>query len=240
MSKIRFCPNADEQQLVHEVQIQLAQSQNLARLQSLLRRHHYLGMVRPVGERLFYIAVDGQRRWVGVLVFCAAAKYRTRIGSYPLWSLLTIVACAMLCGAQRGPKALAGFAKKLSQAQRRALDIRPDAHGGFPAPSQPTFSRLIHAVSFDAVNRVALEFQTQVRGQPPKDDLIALDGKEPKHGGGHSVLTAVAVPSQYYLGSAMVDRKTNEIPVARQLFQQLNLEGRLVSLDALHTQTVCC
>jgi hypothetical protein len=401
MSKIQICPGVDEQHLVHEVQIQLAQPQDLPRLQSLLRRHHYLGMVRPVGERLYYIAMDGQRRWVGVLVFCAAAQYlrhrdqwigwtheqrrrrlalvvnnsrflllpnrtvpnlgsrllklalgrlstdwqqkyghpvlvvesfvdperfqgtvytangwqelgwtdgwgrhardyyvkhnkpkrlfvrelcknarrslqaehlkpalagveakvpprptqrvgplrslnqrfkdvpeyRTRIGSYPLWSLLTIVACAMLCGAQRGPKALAGFAKKLSQAQRRALDIRPGADGWFPAPSQPTFSRLINAVSFDAVNRVALEFQTQVRGQPPKDDLIALDGKEPKHGGGHSVLTAVAVPSQYYLGSAMVDRKTNEIPVARQLFQQLDLEGRLVSLDALHTQT---
>jgi hypothetical protein len=164
-------------------------------------------------------------------------EYRTRIGSYPLWSLLTIAACAMLCGAQRGPKALAGFAKKLTQAQRRALDIRPDADGWYPSPSQPTFSRLIHAVDFAAVNRVVLEFQTQVRGQPPKDDLIALDGKEPKHGGGHSVLTAVAVPSQYYLGSAMVDRKTNEIPVARQLFQQLDLEGRLVSLDALHTHT---
>jgi predicted transposase YbfD/YdcC len=34
-----------------------------------------------------------------------------------------------------------------------------------------------------------------------------------------------------------VDQKTNEIPVARQLFQKLALEGRLVSLDALHTQT---
>jgi hypothetical protein len=34
----------------------------------------------------------------------------------------------------------------------------------------------------------------------------------------------------------MVDQKTNEIPVARELFQRLDLEGRLVSLDALHTQ----
>lgn len=401
MSNIRVCPSFDEHPLVNEVQIQLAQPQDLARLQSLLRRHHYLGMVRPVGERLYYIAVDGQGRWVGVLVFCAAAKYlkhrdqwigwtheqrrrrlalvvnntrflllpdrtvpnlgsrllklalgrlradwqqkyghpvlvvesfvdperfqgtvytangwqelgltdgwgrhardyyvkhdkpkrlfvrelcknarrslqaehlkpalagveakvaprptqragplrslsqrfkdvpeyRTRIGSYPLWSLLTIVACAMLCGAQRGPKALAGFAKKLSQAQRRALGIRPQADGWYPAPSQPTFSRLIHAVDLAAVNRVVLEFQTQVRGPAPKDDLVSLDGKEPNHGGGHSVLTALAVPSQYYLGSAIVDRKTNEIPVARQLFQELDLEGRLVSLDALHTQT---
>ncbi len=139
--------------------------------------------------------------------FKQVPEYRGRIESYPLWSLLTIVACAMLCGAQRGPKALAGFAKKLSQAQRRALGIRRLPDGWYPAPSQSTFSRLLHAVSLEEVDRAVLEFQTQVRGQPPKDELVALDGKEPKHGGGHSILTAVAVPSQYYLGSAMVDQQ---------------------------------
>jgi len=394
-------PNPEQQQLLDEVQVVVAEPKEVARLQSLLRRHHYLGMIRPVGERLFYIAKDKRGRWVGVLVFCAAAKFlrhrdkwigwtseqrrrrlalvvnnarflllpqrtvpnlgsrvlklvlerlsrdwhqkyghpvvvvesfvdpeqfcgtvysasgwkelgltdgwgrcardyyvkhgkpkrlfvrelcrnarrslqaehlkpslaavetkvpprctqrvgplrslaqrfkqvpefRARVESYPLWSLLTIVACAMLCSAQRGPKALAGFAKKLSQAQRRALNIRPDPRGWYPAPSRPTFSRLLQAVDFDAVDRVVREFQTQVRGQPPKEQLVALDGKEPKHGGGHSILTAVTVPGQHYLGSALVDQKTNEIPVARQLFEKLDLEGRLVSLDALHTQT---
>ena len=44
------------------------------------------------------------------------------------------------------------------------------------------------------------------------------------------------MPSQHYLGSAIVDTKTNEIPVARQLFKKLELDGRKVSLDALHTQ----
>jgi len=64
-----------------------------------------------------------------------------------------------------------------------------------------------------------------------------LDGKEPKHGGGQAVLSAVTVPSQFYLGSAIVEKdKTNEIPVARQLFERLDLAGRVVSLDALHTQ----
>jgi hypothetical protein len=70
----------------------------------------------------------------------------------------------------------------------------------------------------------------------PADELIVLDGKEPKHGAGHSVLTAVTVPSQHFLGSATVDTKTNEIPVARELFKKLELDGRKVSLDALHTQ----
>jgi hypothetical protein len=85
---------------------------------------------------------------------------------------------------------------------------------------------------------VGMNFQTQeqIRGPAPADELIVLDGKQPKPGGGHSVLTAVSVPSQYYLGSALVDTKTNEIPVARELFKKLDLDGRKVSLDALHTQ----
>jgi hypothetical protein len=401
MSKTKICPGPEQQQLVNEVAVRLAESRELPRVHSLLRRHHYWGSLRPVGERLFYVAVDKQGQWVGVLVFCAAAKYlrhrdawigwnherrrrrlaliannaryllipnrtvpnlgsrvlkltlarlsadwqqkyghpllalesfvdperfcgtvytangwqelgltdgwgrcardyyvkhdqpkrlfvqelcpharrrlqaahlkpalamvedrvaprcthrvaqlrpltqhfkqvpeyRARVESYPLWSLLAIVVCAILSGAQRGPKALAAFAKKLSQAQRRALGIRPWANRWYPAPSAPTFSRALQAVDPEAVDRAVLDFQTQVRAQPPKDELVALDGKQPKHGGGQSILSAVSVPSQYYLGSALVDKKTNEIPVARKLFPKLDLEGRFVSLDALHTQT---
>src|SRR2546425_7280230 len=75
MSDKQICPSSEQQQLVEEVQVQVAQPKDLARIQSLLRRYHYLGMLRPVGERLFYVAMDGRGRWVGVLAFCAAAKY---------------------------------------------------------------------------------------------------------------------------------------------------------------------
>jgi hypothetical protein len=88
----------------------------------------------------------------------------------------------------------------------------------------------------DALETIFLQTQAQLRGPAPRDELIVLDGKEPRHGGGHAVLTAVTVPSQFYLGSALVDEKTNEIPVARELFAKLELDGCKVSLDALHTQ----
>ena len=162
--------------------------------------------------------------------------YRARIGTYPLWSLLAIYLLAVLCGAPRGSKDLAKFARKLSQPQRRALGIR-QRQGRYPAPSQPTFWRLLEEIDGAQLQQVMLQVQEQLRGPAPKNELIALDGKEPKHGGGQSVLTAVCVPSQYYLGSAMVDTKTNEIPVAQKLFPDLDLKGRFVSLDALYTQT---
>jgi Domain of unknown function (DUF4338) len=44
-------------------------------LQKLLKKHHYLGRLKPVGERMFYAAVDGGGRWLAVLVFSAAAKH---------------------------------------------------------------------------------------------------------------------------------------------------------------------
>ena len=169
--------------------------------------------------------------------FKKVPDYRARIGSYPVWSLLTIVLLAVLCEAPRGQKDLEKFARGFSQAQRRALGIRDNVQDRCPAPSQSTFCRLFQRVDIAKVQEMILAIQEQLRGPAPPDQLVALDGKEPKHGGGQSVLSAVTVPGQHYLGSAMVEGKTNEIPVAQELFGQLDLQGKLVSLDALHTQT---
>ncbi len=169
--------------------------------------------------------------------FKALPEYRSRVESYPLWSLLTIYLLAVLCDAPRGQKDLRKFARRLSQPQRRALGIRSDKHGYYPAPSQSTWCRLFQEIDSSRLEQVMLGMQKQLRGPAPKDELIVMDGKEPKHGGGQGVLSAICVPSQYYLASAIVETKTNEIPVARQLFKDLDLRGRFVSLDALHTQT---
>lgn len=169
--------------------------------------------------------------------FQQVPEYRSRYGSYPLWSLLSIVLLAVLCEAPRGQKDLEKFARGFSQAQRRAIGIRRNRQGQYPAPHQSTFCRFLQQVDGRQVEQALLSIQEQVRGKPPKEDLIVLDGKEPKHGGGQALLSAVSVPSQFYLGSAIVEKaKTNEIPVARELFERLDLEGCLVSLDALHTQ----
>ncbi|MCB2141021.1 MAG: ISAs1 family transposase [Rhodobacteraceae bacterium] len=169
--------------------------------------------------------------------FKQVPEFRARCESYPVWSLLTLILLAILCDSPRGQKDLAKFARRLTQAQRRALGIRRNPKGFYPAPSQSTFCRLLQGVDGAKLNAVIQAIQQQLRGDPPAAELIVLDGKEPKHGPGDSVLTAVCVPSQYYLGSALVDQKTNEIPIARELFGQVDLQGRWVSLDALHTQT---
>lgn len=400
MSQKFRCPNSQEQALLDQVQVRLLQPDELPKANQLLDQHHYLKSVKPVGERLYYVATDAQGQWLAILLFSAAAKhlkhrdqwigwtdgqrqrrlslvtnntrfvllpdptvpnlgtkvlkrvlerlsadwqaryghpvlivetfvdpeqfcgtvytthgwdelgttdgwgrhardyyvkhdkpkrlfvrelcpnarrslqaehlkpglaaveaqvpprptqtaqgirsiaeqfkqvseFRARFESYPLWSLLTLVFLATLCDAPRGQKDLAKFARGFSQPQRRALGIRINRQGRYPAPSQSTFCRLFQGVDARKVEETILAIQEQVRGKPPPDELIALDGKEPNHGGGQGVLTAISVPSQFYLGSAMVETKTNEIPVAPELFKRLDLQGRFVSLDAVHTQ----
>jgi hypothetical protein len=164
-------------------------------------------------------------------------EYRKRVESYPLYSLASLMLLAMLCEAPRGQTDLAKFAGALNQGQRRALGVRRNPKGKYPAPSQSTFSRFLAGVDAAKLQQTLLAIQQLVRGPAPKNELVVMDGKEPRHGSGASVLSAVTVPSQHFLGSAMVDQKTNEIPVAQnQLIPSLDLAGRLVSLDALHTQ----
>lgn len=169
--------------------------------------------------------------------FRSVPDYRKRLGDYPLFTLLAITACAYLASAPRGQKDLAAFAQRLSSAQRAALGVRRNAAGEYPSPSQPTFSRMLAQVCALQIEQALLAHQRQIRGAPPADELVVLDGKQPKHSGGQNVVTAITAPSLHYLGSEVVAEKSNEIPAVRQLCARLDLTGRLVSLDALHTQT---
>ena len=162
--------------------------------------------------------------------------YRHRLGQYPLYALLGITAAAYLADAPRGQKDLARFARRLSSAQRAALGVRRTEAGEYPAPSQPTFSRMFARVAPEQIEQALLAHQRQVRGAPPADEIVVLDGKVPRHSGGQNVVTAITVPSLHYLGSVVVADKSNEIPAVRALCQRLELDGRLVSIDALHTQ----
>lgn len=194
---------------------------------------------KKVGPRCTYRAKE-IRNFVEHLK--TVPDFRARIQSYPLWSLLAIVALAYICGAPRGQKDLAKFARQMNHGQRRALGIRRNGKRKYPVPSQPTFCRLLRAVDARQVEAAILAFQDQIRGPAPREDIVALDGKAAKRSQGEQVLTAVTVPSLYYLGSEPVPvDKTNEIPVARALIKRLDLVDRLVGLDALHTQveTAC-
>ena len=162
---------------------------------------------------------------------------RARIGRYPIAGLLVVVFAASLCGMSLGQRDLAAFADKLSKAQRHALRFRRDLHtGDIPAPSETTFFRLLKAVAPLDLERALLVAQEWLLGPPPADDdLIALDGKQPLCGRGTQVVSAFSVKSGRWLGSERVADKSNEIPAVRQLLSRVDVDGKTVAYDALHT-----
>lgn len=162
---------------------------------------------------------------------------RTRIGRYPLAGLLVVVFAATLCGVSLGQRDLAAFASRLTTAQRRALRFRRNMHTGeVPAPSETTFFRLLSGVTPTELERALLVAQDWLLGPAPADDdLVALDGKQPLSGRGTQVVSAFSVKGGRWLGSERVADKSNEIPAVRRLLSRLDVEGKTVAYDALHT-----
>jgi hypothetical protein len=158
---------------------------------------------------------------------------------FPLAGLLALIAVAVFSGVVRGKKDLAAFARTLSQSQRRALRFRREPKTGrYRTPGVTTFFRILNQVDEQALELALLAWQDQVLG-PVQDQLIAIDGKKLRASQGGELVSAVGAQSGRWLGTVRTPDKTNEITAARTLLERLNdrlsLQGKVVVLDALHT-----
>jgi hypothetical protein len=86
MSKTLRLPDCDQQALLDQVQVRLVERTELERFKELLDEHHYLGSVKAVGERLHYVATDGQGQWLALLVFSTPAKHLKHRDQWIGWS----------------------------------------------------------------------------------------------------------------------------------------------------------
>jgi hypothetical protein len=156
---------------------------------------------------------------------------------YPLATVLAIIACASFCRVPRGQRDLAAFAQRLTRTQRRILRCPYDKRGGeYRVPKETTFFRVLTGVDPTQLERALQAWQEQLLGPLPAEEAIVFDGKEPDHAGGVQIVSAVAVPSLRWLGSEQVSEKSNEIPAGQRLLERVDVQGRLVLADALHTQ----
>lgn len=159
---------------------------------------------------------------------------RAQALAYPLPGLICLMVMAGAQGVVRGPQDLADYADTLSQGQLRALRFRADPHTrDIRCPKKTTFTRVLHEVDDDLIERVLLRWQDQILG-PRQDRIVIFDGKKVRHAG---VEIVNAVDSQgRFLGSVVTDSKSNEIPAARQLLGGQELPGKILVADAMHTQ----
>lgn len=165
--------------------------------------------------------------------------WRQRRGDYSVAGLVTVAVSAALCGVHRGQRDLAAFAAELTPAQMQALRFprrgNPRRYG---VPKETTFFRLLSHLDSRALEQALLDWQNHVLGpSAPDDDQVSVDGKELLSSQGVEIVSAYAVKSGRWLGSERIPEGSNEIPTAQALLRRAPIEGKLVTLDALHTQT---
>lgn len=169
--------------------------------------------------------------------FEQVADWRQPIGKrHRLATVMAIVALACLSGVGQGYRAVSRFSKRLSKLQRRQLKcwLHPDT-GKSQVPSEAVIQRVLQKVPRLEIERIAIQWQNEMLGAVPATDAVVIDGKEVR-GGDIMLVNAIAQPSQRLLGVESVASKTNEIPTARTLIERLDLRGKMVQLDGMHTQ----
>jgi hypothetical protein len=159
---------------------------------------------------------------------------RAQALGYPLAGLMSLIVMALATGVRQGPDDLAKFADTLSQPQLRALGFRQDGRTRLHrCPKKTTFTRVLARVDAAVLQPLLLNWQRRLTG-PIQDCLVVVDGKKMRHGGVEMV-NATDGHGQF-LGGVMTQPGSNEIPAARQVLQGLDLTGKTVLSDALHTQ----
>jgi hypothetical protein len=168
-------------------------------------------------------------------------EWHVRPPDFPIDSLVAVAVCAMLCKVCLGQRDLAGFARNLTRDQMKALGFPRDwakrIHTYIP-PSESTLARMLQQMDNQALQRALLRWLDHLLGQrDPQGDQVSADGKDLLNSQGAEVISAYSVQSGRWLGSEAVAPGSNEIPAVQRLLQRVDLEGSLVTADALNTQT---
>jgi hypothetical protein len=197
---------------------------------------------RPVID-LNTLALDGPDGLLAALEQVADPRHRRGV-RHRLASVLAIAAAATLAGA-RSFTAIGEYARELPQeALARLQARRHPATGRRVAPHEATLRRAVHSVDADALDTaLGAWLAAQVAAGRLSDEAlaVAVDGKSlrgAKHSDGRPVhlFSALVHKEGVVIAQREVAHKTNEITEFRALLADVDLEGAVVTADALHTQ----
>jgi predicted transposase YbfD/YdcC len=154
---------------------------------------------------------------------------------HPLLDILVIAICAVICGADSWVEMEAyGRAKAEWLKQFLALP-----HG---IPSHDTFARVLARLKPDELQRCFLTWMRAV-SELTQGEVVAIDGKTLRRSfdratgkGAIHMVSAWATANRLVLGQQKVDEKSNEITAIPALLRLLELEGCIVTIDAMGCQ----
>lgn len=154
---------------------------------------------------------------------------------HKLIDILVIGICTVICGGDDYPS-MEAFGKAKESWLRTFLEL-PNG-----IPSHDTFWRVFSALDPEQFQRCFLEWMAAVSRQT-QGEIIALDGKQLRRShdqsngkGAIHMVSAWATTNRLVLGQVKVDEKSNEIKAIPELLRRLDLQGCLVTIDAMGCQ----
>ena len=154
-----------------------------------------------------------------------------------LGSTLTMIFLAILSGEQ-GIRGVSAWIQEQRFRLGRQFKLKNSR-----VPSYGTIRRVLAAVEVSDLERCLGTWANEIGQAWSGADWpgIAMDGKTLRGSGDEEhpalhLLSAFSHELGIVLTQRAVGSKTNEIPEARRLLEDLTLEGKLVTVDALHTQ----
>jgi len=157
--------------------------------------------------------------------------------SHPLGRTLTLVFLAMVSG-ENSERGIAAWIAEQRWRLKRVFGFRRAA-----VPSYSTIQRALQEVDGAELESELVAWIKQVQAATANTPWagLAIDGKllHGSEAGSRSaldVLNAFSHELGVVVGQRLVGSKTNEIPEIIPLLEELTLTGKLVTVDALHTQ----
>lgn len=154
---------------------------------------------------------------------------------YSLVTLLVIIFLAKLAGKDK-PDEIADWAKNHAAELSGLLALKRQQ-----MPSHSTIRRVFHTILEEAeFDRMAQEYHQQE--QTGSGKVLSMDGKALRgtrvadQERSDQVLSLYDVQDQLVLAQAAVETKENEIVAAPRVLEQVEIAGKVITGDALHTQ----
>lgn len=159
-----------------------------------------------------------------------------RSKDHNLIDIISIAICAVICGAE-GWVDIENFGKSKIVWLKTFLEL-PNG-----IPSHDTFGRVFSLIEPEEFQK---SFQSWVQSIHELTDgqIVAIDGKQLRGSkdnflGKRAIymVSAWAAANELVLGQRKVDEKSNEIAAIPELLKTLSIEGCIITIDAIGTQT---
>jgi predicted transposase YbfD/YdcC len=165
--------------------------------------------------------------------FCEVTEPRDSNKRHKLIDIITIALCAVICGADSWEDI-----EEFGNTKRKWFETFLELPHGIPG--HDTFARVFASMDPKEFQEAFLRWVETIQ-ETTKNRIVAIDGKTLRRSRGKDtsplhLVSAWACESKMVLGQVKTKEKSNEITAIPELLKVLELEGCIVTIDAMGCQ----